>query len=90
MTNLDLAVYAGLAVAALFPFAGDALSYVKSLAPKRKPAQANESDATRRWADTLIVLLEDISEGNVLAGNDEEASRLARELIWQLIGGEDK
>jgi hypothetical protein len=90
MTPVDIAVYSGLAAVALYPFAGPALAKLKSLKPS-KVAEADDGPAlTRQWADTLICLIEEIEGGELPLANDKESTRLARQLIWQLIGGEDE
>ena len=90
MTPVDLVVYGGLALAALYPFAGDALAAAKGMIPAMPKRQASHSDATRKWADTIICLIDCIDAGEVVVDDEEETTRIARDLIWKLIGGQDR
>ena len=87
MTPIDIAVYAGLAAVALAPFAGPVLSRISALRLP-KPA-AGDAAWTREWADRLIQFIDE-ADGAMLVGNSDEAQRLARQLIWQLIGGDEE
>lgn len=87
MTPVDIAVYATIALVALAPFAGPAVSLISSI---RLPKPAvDESAWTRDWADRLIQFIGE-AEGGQMVGNTDEAQRLARQLIWQLIGGDEE
>lgn len=58
-------------------------------APPAKPAAGGPEEWRQAWASNLISLLEDIeTRGQGEFEKPEVAARLARELLWQIIGGD--
>jgi hypothetical protein len=84
MNTVDLAVLGGLAALAAAP-ALPRLSLLLKARPKPSQAAAERSqDAWRQqWTSTLIDLLGDLEEMDMAP-----ASKLCRELMWEIIGGE--
>lgn len=56
--------------------------------PSMPAAGGSTQEWRQAWASTLIELVEEIEvEGRGPLENPEAAARLARELLWQIIGG---
>lgn len=55
-------------------------------APAVKPA-ADGQEWRQAWASVVIDLINELESGSVKLDKPEVAARLARELLWQIIGG---
>lgn len=97
MSSSDLIVYSGLAALALAPAIKPALSWVYGVASSAAPTlplkpAAPEGDTLeawrQKWSATLITFIESIEGGEGSLEDDAKATRLARELIWEIIGGD--
>lgn len=97
MSSSDLIVYSGLAALAISPFIKPALSWAYGLASSAAPTlppkpPAHQSDTLevwrQKWSATLITFIESIEGGEGILEDEAKATRLARELIWEIIGGD--
>jgi hypothetical protein len=85
MSNLDILVLSGLAVALCYPAILSSISAASSVAawfasPK---AEATQERWRQRWTHTLIELLADLDRDGMKQGGI-----LCRELMWEIIGGD--
>ena len=88
MSPIDVGVYGAIAAVALLPFSGAALGWLRGLLPSsRGPAQA-AANWRQHWSGVLIDFIDDVEEDGGDLAKPEEALRLARELVWELIGGD--
>jgi hypothetical protein len=95
MSPLDALVAIGLVGVAAWPAIAGSLTQLKAAvqprpaAPSVVPAAGSSTQEWRQaWATTLIQLCDEIEvEGHGPLDNPEAAARLARELLWQIIGG---
>ena len=84
MSNLDILVCSGLALAVCYPAILSALHAAGSVSAWLKPAATKEA-WQQRWTHTLIELLADLDRDGMKQGG-----KLCRELMWEIIGGEPK
>lgn len=85
MTPLDFAVVAAVAAALGLPYIRSFIS----IAPWPSAPKADRALAWRqKWAATIIDLLEEVESGQGTLERPAETIRLARELIWEVIGGD--
>ena len=91
MGMIDYAVIAVLSLAAAWPVLAPLASRLKPRpAPAAaKPAAGSPIEAWRQaWAATLITLLNEIEAGEGHFEDEKAAIRLAKELLWEIIGGD--
>lgn len=90
MSLMDLVVLSALAVLAGYPLAKSAFATVRLRAFAR--ASAAETDGVakwrQKWTASLITLGTEIEAGNGGQLRKEEALKLSKELMWEIIGGE--
>lgn len=79
ISPLDLAVYSGLGLAALWPAVWP---FLKNL---RLPA--NQKPAPEEWQSARIATLISL-QGELEAKQKPAAVKLCRELIWEILGGD--
>lgn len=83
MSITDLVIYGSLIAVACGPAA------VKYLRPAlSRPAVKVAAGWRQQWSATLIDFINEVEGGKVTLQKPEEALRLAKELVWELIGGE--
>jgi hypothetical protein len=85
MSLLDVGVYGTIAAVALLPFAGKVKQLVGKLSPKPAPA-ATSQEWRQRWSATIIDLIDEVEDGDAEINRPETVLRLARELVWEIIG----
>lgn len=92
MNTLDALVAAAIGGMAAWPFIVKLASPLLVHTPKTAPAagpKAGDTEAWRQsWASTLISLLDQIEAGQGHFADDKTALRLAKELLWEIIGGD--
>lgn len=90
MSLLDIAVYSGIAVVALLPFAGRIKQLLKpgSLTVTKPVLFDTTQEWRQRWSATIIDLIEDVEDGTATLNRPDTVLRLARELVWEIIGGD--
>lgn len=82
MNPLDLAVGAGVVAMLALPYVRPV---VMSLWPGKKPMP---SAWRQRWAATLIDFIDEIEDGKDELPRPDHATMLARELVWEIVGGD--
>lgn len=83
MTPLDLAVVVGIAAVLALPYLRSTVGLLSW------PAKKDGGMAWRqRWAATVIDFIEEVEAGEGTLERPEAALRLARELVWEIIGGD--
>lgn len=95
MSSLDLVVIGSIAVAAAWPLLTGAVRRIAA-ASKPRPAAppavsaagSTTEDWRQAWASTFISLIEEIESGESHFEDDKAALRLAKELLWEVIGGD--
>lgn len=97
MSSSDLMVYSVLAVLAAAPYLQtlvlqlwDRVANAVPTLPAPAPAHQDATlEAWRQnWSATLISFLDSIEAADGLVEDEAKAARLARELIWEIIGGD--
>jgi hypothetical protein len=96
MGTLDLLVVASLGLMASWPFIANGFSYAlaslkpRPASPAADPAggSSNTEEWRQAWAFTLIRLIDDIEGGKTHFENEAAARKLARDLLWEIIGGD--
>lgn len=94
MSSSDLIVYSGLAALAIAPLAQPAIAwaYGKWASAAPTPGLPHQSDTLeawrQKWSATLISFIESIEAGEGHLEDEAKATRLTRELIWEIIGGD--
>jgi hypothetical protein len=84
MSSLDILVLSCLGVAVCYPALMSALRAATGLpAWFARPAEATKERWQQRWTHTLIELLADLDKGGMKQG-----ASLCRELMWEILGGE--
>lgn len=86
---VDIAVFSVLAMVAGFPVLDAAIRKVLAVSKKKDVANPDAVEQWRqRWTALLITLGREIESGSGGTIRKEEALRLSRELMWEIIGGE--
>jgi hypothetical protein len=97
MSSSDLIVYSVIAALAVAPAIKPALSWAYGLVsgaaptlPAQPPHQSDTVEVVwrQKWSATLITFIESIEDGEGHLEDEAKAARLARELIWEIIGGD--
>lgn len=101
MSSLDILVCSGLAAAAIIPPVWNWLHHCSAILnirgllgswvprlPAAVVATDNAAAWRSKWTSTLVSLLNDIKAG--LGGPTGEAELLTKQLIWELMGGDQK
>jgi hypothetical protein len=83
MSSLDILVLSGLAVALCYPLLLSTLHAAGSVAGWFARPQATQEQWRQRWTHTLIELLADLDRDGMKQGG-----LLCRELMWEIIGGD--
>lgn len=92
MTLLDVLVICVLVGGAAWPAVSAAVPRIFSPRPAARPAEPAEGspiEAWRQaWASTIITLIDQIEGGHGHFEDEKVALRLAKELLWEVIGGD--
>jgi hypothetical protein len=94
MSPLDLAVVGVLGLMAAWPFIAGRISWLTELVKPRPASPAATPEGSpieewrQAWAFTLIRLIDDIEAGVTHFEDDVAARKLARDLLWEIIGGD--
>lgn len=92
MGLLDWAVAAALGAMVVWPWVAPrvaALVTARTAAPAAKPAVGGSIEGWRQsWSSTLISLIDEIESGEAHFEDDKAAVKLAKELLWEVIGGD--
>lgn len=83
MSSLDILVLSGLAAALCYPLALPALRYAGSLSGWFAAKPSTQEQWRQQWTHTLIELLADLDKDGM-----KQAGLLCRELMWEIIGGD--
>lgn len=85
MSKLDILVLSGLVVALCYPAILSTLHAARSVTAwfAGSKAEATKEGWQQRWTHTLIELLADLDKGGMKQG-----ATLCRELMWEIIGGD--
>jgi hypothetical protein len=84
MALTDLLVVAALAAVAGYPA-------IAALLPNPgKPADAGVKSWRQEWSATLIKLIDEIEGGSSHFAHPDKALTLAKELLWEVVGGDTK
>jgi hypothetical protein len=89
MNPLDLIVVVAIAAVLGLPYLRSAVGLLSQ--PKLVPLLPPEPDAIawrQRWAANVIDLIDEIEDGQSELERPDTALRLARELVWEIIGGD--
>lgn len=92
MGLLDWLVIGTLAVMAAWPWVASrfaAFVATRPAASAAKPADGSPIEEWRQaWSSTLISLIDDIEGGEGHFADEKSALKLAKELLWEVIGGD--
>lgn len=84
MSHIDLAFGAAVALVVAWPVVWKYASKLRATGP-----QATSVEAWRqKWTATLITLIDQIEAGGGHFTSKDSAVRLAKELLWEVIGGD--
>lgn len=83
MALTDLLVVAALAAVAGYPM-------LTGLLPKAGKSEANVKSWRQEWSAILIKLIDEIEGGSSHFAHPDKALVLAKELLWEVVGGDTK
>jgi hypothetical protein len=81
LSSIDVAVYSALAAVALYPVA---LPLLKKIQLPRLPVSAPARDQWQSGSVATLIAL----QGELEARKMQAATKLGRELIWEILGGD--
>lgn len=85
MSPLDVVVIVAVAAAIGLPYLRSAVGLITW---PGAPAKAKALAWRQKWAATLIDFIEEVEAGGGTLERPEQALVLARELVWEVIGGD--
>lgn len=89
MNRLDLLVLSAIAAVAVFPLLRAAVVRAIGAASSKGAVSPDSVEKWRqKWTALLITLGREIEAGSGSLTRQDEALRLSRELMWEIIGGE--
>lgn len=89
MNRLDLLVLSAIAAVAVFPMLRAAAVRAFGALSRKDTASPDSVEKWRqKWTSLLITLGREIEAGGGSLTRQDEALRLSRELMWEIIGGE--
>jgi hypothetical protein len=89
MNRLDLLVLSAIAVVAAYPLVRTAASRAVQAFRRQGSVSPDSVEKWRqKWTSLLITLGREIEGGSGSLTRQDEALRLSRELMWEIIGGE--
>lgn len=92
MTTLDLLVLLSIGAMAawpvVFPYVSGLLKPRTAVAAAKPEAGSSIEEWRQSWAHTLIKLIDDIENGEGHFEDEKLALKLAKELLWEIIGGD--
>lgn len=89
MNRLDLLVLSAIAAVAVFPMLRAAAVRAFGVLSRKDTASPDSVEKWRqKWTSLLITLGREIEAGGGSLTRQDEALRLSRELMWEIIGGE--
>lgn len=89
MNRLDLLVLSAIGIAAAYPMLRSAAAWAVASFRKQGNVSPDSVEKWRqKWTALLITLGREIEGGSGSLTRQDEALRLSRELMWEIIGGE--
>lgn len=88
MNSLDLLVLSGVTAVMLGPVAWASVRGYLSSRPVSPAPKPSSDDWRQEWASCLIGFIDEVEADSTRLNDSVKAVRLARELIWEIIGGD--
>lgn len=89
MNRLDILVLSAMAAVAAFPLLRTAFARAVGALSRKDASSPDAVEQWRqKWTSLLITLGREIEAGSGSLTRQDEALRLSRELMWEIIGGE--
>lgn len=88
MNSLDILVLSGVLTVVLGPVAYASVKGYLSSRPAAPVSKPSSDDWRQEWASCLIGFIDEVEADSSRLIDSAKAVRLARELIWEIIGGD--